>query len=77
MLPYQDVRAIAREYSHIRARGKIPIVGIPDIAMIRSPLDLAVLEDAGVKGIGRRGDGLRNRGSVTFGDALVLGFHRY
>lgn len=36
----------------LQTRGQIPIVGISDITMIRSPLDLAVLENAGIEGIG-------------------------
>lgn len=40
--------------------------------MVRPPVNLAVLEDAGRKGIGRGGDAFRNRRGIVRHDAFML-----
>lgn len=53
-------------------RVTLPVFSIPNVTMIRSPVDVTVLENARRKRLGRGGKALRNRRAVIGYDTFVL-----
>ena len=50
----------------------LPVGSVPDVTMVRPPVNLAVLENARREGIGRGGNALGNRRGIVGYDALIL-----
>lgn len=54
------------------ARETLPVGGVPDITVIRPPVNLAILGNTRPKRIGRGGDALLNRRGIVGHDAFIL-----
>lgn len=50
----------------------LPVGSVPDVTMVRPPVNLAVFENARREGIGRGGNALGNRRGIVGYDALIL-----